>query len=1037
MAYTIKIETNDAVKSIESLKKQVDKLKASLANMDKSSSSYEQALKKLANAEKKLADAQKTSAKSMKDLGNAAQSSSKSVKDSANHTKKAVDNFKAMRDEIRRLRSDLYGTTEGTAEYNEALTKLANKMRDFNDMNQAVRASAKDLGQMIGNTIGTMNGFVGAFAAISGSVELFGGDAEWVQKLESKSLSLIKVLQGLSAVEDGFTKKWPQLKAQLQAMNAQWADSIKQRQLAKTATEAQVVVETTSAAQTAALTGTQTALNTAQTAGAAAQGALAAQVTNSTNVQAKYNTELANTNTLLSMDQLTTLKMKYKALSDQMEHLWGLQNGSISPDLEMGEEIKSAKQLQMEYNKIYRERQAVGYQIKGLGKSTEDASKASVAAFGKVGKGFKGMMRGIKAAMVSNPLGALLTIVTTLITVLPTVIGWFKKLGGGISDAERQAQNFNRQLDAMSSRTEFEIKIKMKYEGWSEADAEKARLDTYKSMRERISLELEKARGELAKIQKAQIVVSQNQAGANIHLAVKVSQAASIVTQFENRLEELNSKIATSESLWSNLQTSETVDRWKKEEQDRQKLALELDESALSEREKLERTHHENMAKLQAMWDNGEIDSLERKNELIEKETRRHNKAIASQNGSGSGSGTTTTTTTTTLPDNSELQSKLDSLLGDLETWKQKADESLKEPYQVVIDQYNQELDILEESHDKALINEKEFYEAKTKLDAKYAESLRIALFDQTQAEVKALEESNQAYMDLAQSNYSVKINKAGLGGDRVKAAQLTIEMEDKLFKTEKQLLENEAKLWQDFADKCVDGSKEQVEALQNVAKAQHELTIATNNHTIAQDNNNEAKDEALTATISLHDALKEYLNLDTKAANTLENSLNLASQVSSEVGNLISLYADEAQARSENEELTEQERAKSFQQYKNLQIAQATISYLEGVVQAWSTAMSMKPASLVLPTGFALTGLLTAQYAKQVQAIKSTTQDNNTTGTASSSGSASVAAPKYTTAEANIEAARPLSDTRVYVLESDITSVQNKNLVRVKDSTF
>lgn len=1035
MAYTIKIETNDAVKSIESLKKQVDKLKASLANMDKSSSSYEQALKKLAVAEKKLADAQKTSAKSMKDLGNAAQSSSKSVKDSANHTKKAVDNFKAMRDEIRRLRSDLYGTTEGTAEYNEALTKLANKMRDFNDMNQAVRASAKDLGQMIGNTIGTMNGFVGAFAAISGSVELFGGDAEWVQKLESKSLSLIKVLQGLSAVEDGFTKKWPQLKAQLQAMNAQWADSIKQRQLAKTATEAQVVVEASSAAQTAALTGTQTALNTAQTAGAAAQGALAAQVTNSANVQAKYNTELANTNTLLSMSDLDTLKMKYKALSDQMEHLWGLQNGSITPDLEMGEEIKSAKQLQMEYNQLYRERQAVGYQIKGLRKSTEDVSKASVAAFGKVGKGFKGMMRGIKVAMSSNPLGALLTIVTTLITVLPTVIGWFKKLGGGISDAERQAQNFNKQLDAMSSRTEFEIKIKMKYEGWSEADAEKARLDNYKAMRERLSLELKKARGELEKIQQEQAVIgtSQNQAAAQMRLAVKGSQAQSIVTQFEKRLEELNSKIATSESLWSNLQTFETVDRWKKEEQDRQKLALELDESALSEREKLERTHRENMAKLQTMWDNGEIDSLERKNELIEKETRRHNKAIASQNGSGSG----TTTTTTTLPDNSELQSKLDSLLGDLETWKQKADESLKEPYQVVIDQYNQELDILEESHDKALINEKEFYEAKTKLDAKYAESLRIALFDQTQAEVKALEESNQAYMDLAQSNYSVKINKAGLGGDRVKAAQLAIEMEDKLFKTEKQLLENEAKLWQDFADKCVDGSKEQVEALQNVAKAQHELTIATNNHTIAQDNNNEAKDEALTATVSLHDALKEYLNLDTKAANTLENSLNLASQVSSEVGNLISLYADEAQARSENEELTEQERAKSFQQYKNLQIAQATISYLEGVVQAWSTAMTMKPVSLVLPTGFALTGLLTAQYAKQVQAIKSTTQDNNTTGTASSSGSASVAAPKYTTAEANIEAARPLSDTRVYVLESDITSVQNKNLVRVKDSTF
>ena len=83
------------------------------------------------------------------------------------------------------------------------------------------------------------------------------------------------------------------------------------------------------------------------------------------------------------------------------------------------------------------------------------------------------------------------------------------------------------------------------------------------------------------------------------------------------------------------------------------------------------------------------------------------------------------------------------------------------------------------------------------------------------------------------------------------------------------------------------------------------------------------------------------------------------------------------------------------------------------------------------------MTAMLSAQYALSIRAIKRQSMESPSTESGASSSSLNIASPTYTTAEANIQAARPAGDTKVYVLESDISKAQGKNKARVDDTTF
>ena len=135
------------------------------------------------------------------------------------------------------------------------------------------------------------------------------------------------------------------------------------------------------------------------------------------------------------------------------------------------------------------------------------------------------------------------------------------------------------------------------------------------------------------------------------------------------------------------------------------------------------------------------------------------------------------------------------------------------------------------------------------------------------------------------------------------------------------------------------------------------------------------------------------------------------------------------------------------FEQQKKLQIAQVTMNMLGGVLAAWTSAMS--PANEWL-TIFGQIAMGTAQSiatlamgAAQIQKIKQTTFNgggSSAGGAASVNSSAisSISAPVQYSNVANVsDITSQIKDTRVVVVESDITNTQRRVSVEENENRY
>lgn len=136
------------------------------------------------------------------------------------------------------------------------------------------------------------------------------------------------------------------------------------------------------------------------------------------------------------------------------------------------------------------------------------------------------------------------------------------------------------------------------------------------------------------------------------------------------------------------------------------------------------------------------------------------------------------------------------------------------------------------------------------------------------------------------------------------------------------------------------------------------------------------------------------------------------------------------------------------FEKQKKLQIASATMQMLAGLVGAWTSAMSLPyPACLI--AGASTSAMIGAMGAVQIAKIKKQKFDDGG-GASTSSASASASASPSTTALTNLQSPVQYSaevqgasveqqtkENRVYVVESDITNVQNRVQTVEAESTF
>lgn len=134
------------------------------------------------------------------------------------NTGSSVDTSRDLRKEITQLKKELFSLEEGTEQYNATFQELSNKMLEFKDRNEALRMSAQDLGQQIGNVINVTKGLAAGFEVVQGTMTLFGVESENLERVMVKLQAAISIVQGLEGIES-LTKSIPALVASFGKMS--------------------------------------------------------------------------------------------------------------------------------------------------------------------------------------------------------------------------------------------------------------------------------------------------------------------------------------------------------------------------------------------------------------------------------------------------------------------------------------------------------------------------------------------------------------------------------------------------------------------------------------------------------------------------------------------------------------------------------------------------------------------------------------------------------------------------------------------------
>lgn len=227
--------------SLNTLIKQIDELSKKLETLDKSSQEYKDILSILAKNQAKLSSAMKGVKKDADDAEGSYNALSKKMSSLRKEWKatndeakrqelgkqistintelkgldasignfqrnvgsyeQAMNNvFKSPRQRIKEMRDELAQLEEGTDAYNQKLRELAQLTGDQTRLNEQLRYSSADLGDVIGNVAGVAQGLVGGLGAIQGVMALFGEEDHYAETIQNLT-AIMAIVQGLGALE--------------------------------------------------------------------------------------------------------------------------------------------------------------------------------------------------------------------------------------------------------------------------------------------------------------------------------------------------------------------------------------------------------------------------------------------------------------------------------------------------------------------------------------------------------------------------------------------------------------------------------------------------------------------------------------------------------------------------------------------------------------------------------------------------------------------------------------------------------------------
>ena len=234
----VKVEN---LESLNTLVKQVDELSKALESLDKNSGEYKDVLSQLIKSQSKISSAlkgQKTETQALEgsynalskklsglrkewkatndeakrnelggqimEVNNELKELDKSVgsyqRNVGNYTNSIKEAFVTPRQHLKNLKDELAQLEEGTEEYNSVLRETAQVSGDLQRLNEQLRYSSADLGDVIGNVAGVAQGLVGGLGAIQGVMALFGEEDHYAETIQNLT-AIMAIVQGLGALE--------------------------------------------------------------------------------------------------------------------------------------------------------------------------------------------------------------------------------------------------------------------------------------------------------------------------------------------------------------------------------------------------------------------------------------------------------------------------------------------------------------------------------------------------------------------------------------------------------------------------------------------------------------------------------------------------------------------------------------------------------------------------------------------------------------------------------------------------------------------
>lgn len=119
------------------------------------------------------------------------------------NTQPAQQSVAGLRNEIKRLKGELLSLEQGSKEYNEVLTEVANKTHQLKEITEQVNRSSADFGDRLRNVQGTVAGLSGAFQTVLGSLSLMGVQIGDDVKMLKMLQSAMAITQGVAAIDTG------------------------------------------------------------------------------------------------------------------------------------------------------------------------------------------------------------------------------------------------------------------------------------------------------------------------------------------------------------------------------------------------------------------------------------------------------------------------------------------------------------------------------------------------------------------------------------------------------------------------------------------------------------------------------------------------------------------------------------------------------------------------------------------------------------------------------------------------------------------